>query len=324
MPPVFGPVSPSPTRLKSCAGASGTAASVSPLQSTSNDSSGPRSPSSMTTRAPGCRRTPPPRGSSARRPRPRGATRSRGRPSPPRARRSSRRRARRGCARNASAASSSPAPNDACIAVGTPAPSSSSFIQRFEPSRRAPASVGPKARRPRAVTASTTPHTSGSSGPTTTRSASTSSASDATASPVLGLHGEAPRDVLDPGVARRGEDLVDRLARASPHASACSRPPPPITSDAHAPPTRQPGARRSARGGTDPQERDRHARVRRDELDEVASLDREVVDPRGTRRSRDASPAGSRRRAGPCAAPTGGTARARSGCRRHPRRRRTP
>ena len=47
MPPVLGPVSPSPTRLKSWAGASGTARSPSHTHST--ESSGPDSPSSMTT-----------------------------------------------------------------------------------------------------------------------------------------------------------------------------------------------------------------------------------------------------------------------------------
>src|SRR4029450_7781843 len=47
MPPVLGPVSPSPTRLKSCAGASGTARV--PSQIASTDSSGPVRPSSITT-----------------------------------------------------------------------------------------------------------------------------------------------------------------------------------------------------------------------------------------------------------------------------------
>ncbi len=48
MPPVLGPASPSYARLKSCAGASGSAASGSPLQTTSNESSGPARPSSIT------------------------------------------------------------------------------------------------------------------------------------------------------------------------------------------------------------------------------------------------------------------------------------
>jgi hypothetical protein len=47
MPPVLGPVSPSPIRLKSCAGARGTARR--PSHTTSSDSSGPIMPSSITT-----------------------------------------------------------------------------------------------------------------------------------------------------------------------------------------------------------------------------------------------------------------------------------
>ena len=50
MPPVFGPVSPSPMRLKSCAGAIGTARS--PSHSASSDSSSPSRNSSTSTRAP--------------------------------------------------------------------------------------------------------------------------------------------------------------------------------------------------------------------------------------------------------------------------------
>ena len=45
MPPVFGPASPSPTRLKSCAGARGTA--VVPSHTARIDSSGPVRPSSI-------------------------------------------------------------------------------------------------------------------------------------------------------------------------------------------------------------------------------------------------------------------------------------
>ena len=47
IPPVFGPVSPSPTRLKSCAGASGS--TVSPSTSAKMDTSSPSSSSSITT-----------------------------------------------------------------------------------------------------------------------------------------------------------------------------------------------------------------------------------------------------------------------------------
>ena len=50
MPPVFGPVSPSPIRLKSCAGSSGSA--VTPSVTTNSDTSGPSRYSSMTTLCP--------------------------------------------------------------------------------------------------------------------------------------------------------------------------------------------------------------------------------------------------------------------------------
>ena len=52
MPPVFGPVSPSPTRLWSCAEASGIA--VSPSHSAKNEASSPTRNSSITTSAPAC------------------------------------------------------------------------------------------------------------------------------------------------------------------------------------------------------------------------------------------------------------------------------
>ena len=57
MPPVFGPVSPSPTRLWSCAEASGIA--VSPSHSAKNDASSPTRNSSITTSAPAAPRPPP-------------------------------------------------------------------------------------------------------------------------------------------------------------------------------------------------------------------------------------------------------------------------
>ena len=48
MPPVFGPVSPSPIRLKSCAGISGT--TVTPSVTPNSETSGPSRYSSITTR----------------------------------------------------------------------------------------------------------------------------------------------------------------------------------------------------------------------------------------------------------------------------------
>ena len=57
MPPVFGPVSPSPTRLWSCAEASGIA--VSPSHSAKNEASSPTRNSSITTSAPAAPSPPP-------------------------------------------------------------------------------------------------------------------------------------------------------------------------------------------------------------------------------------------------------------------------
>ena len=50
MPPVLGPVSPSPTRLKSCAGSSGT--TVSPSTTQNSDTSGPSRNDSSSTGCP--------------------------------------------------------------------------------------------------------------------------------------------------------------------------------------------------------------------------------------------------------------------------------
>ena len=56
MPPVFGPVSPSPTRLKSCAGSSGTA--VTPSHTANSETSGPARYSSTSTGWPDARTAP--------------------------------------------------------------------------------------------------------------------------------------------------------------------------------------------------------------------------------------------------------------------------
>src|SRR5207244_646455 len=97
-------------------------------------------------------------------------------------------------------------------AVGTPTSRISFLAYDFEPSIRAAAAVGPKARIPSSVRASTTPATSGASGPTTTRSTRSSLA--ARAIPAL------------PGAAiSSGRCGLLSSARTI----ACSRPPPPTT-----------------------------------------------------------------------------------------------
>ena len=94
--------------------------------------------------------------------------------------------------------------NDHDRAVGTPWRAITALANAFEPSRRAPEAVGPKARIPLALSASTAPATRGSSGPTTTRSTTSASAMSAIAdglvsatstssatSPIPGLPGAA-------------------------------------------------------------------------------------------------------------------------------------
>ena len=160
MPPVFGPASPSNARLKSCAETSGSAER--PSQIANSETSGPSRSSSTTTSpaAPPC------------------------------------------SARIASSTSASerqtktpfPAASPSAFtthggraiasraAVGTPAAAMTSFANAFEPSIRAAAALGPKTRKPNRRSASARPSTSGSSGPTTTRS--TSSERDETEQPL--------------------------------------------------------------------------------------------------------------------------------------------
>src|SRR5690606_23563201 len=96
---------------------------------------------------------------------------------------------------------------------GTPAAATSSFIHALDPSSRAPSAPGPKTRRPDARRRSARPSTSGTSGPTTNRSASTPSGGVATEPGMPGL----------PGVT------TTSASRPSTSASACSRPPLPMT-----------------------------------------------------------------------------------------------
>ena len=217
MPPVFGPVSPSPMRLKSCAGSSGDDAS-SPSVTQNSDTSGPSRYSSITTR-------------------PQAAAWAQrlvevvgdddalaggqpvvldhvGRPelgrAPPRPRRASvhtyapRRSARR-------PPPSRPWRTPCCPRVGPP--------RRTGRSRRCR----------RARTASATPATSGASGPITTRSASTSTASAATAA---GSSGSTPRcsaTAAVPALPGAQTSAVTAGSAARARQSACSRAPDPIT-----------------------------------------------------------------------------------------------
>ena len=121
MPPVFGPSSPSSARLKSCAAPSGTA--FRPSHSANSDTSRPSSSSSTTTVPPNAAaaRTPASTSSSVRQ------TKT---PFP---------------AASPSAFTTHGGRATASVAaVGTPAASSTSFANAFEPSIRAAAALGPK------------------------------------------------------------------------------------------------------------------------------------------------------------------------------------
>ena len=149
------------------------------------------------------------------------------------------------------AASTSPAVNVRWRAVGTPAPSSTSFIHSFEPSRRAPSAPGPTTRRPAARRRSASPATRGSSGPITYRSASSSSAGAGTEPGMPGF----------PGVTTTSAE------RRSTSASACSRPPEPTTQTAH-----QANCTYWSRPGPVPDEAHGHPDLALHEVEVAASL----------------------------------------------------
>ena len=102
------------------------------------------------------------------------------------------------------------------------------FAKTLLPSSCAASAAGPKIRRPAARNASTTPATSGASGPTTVRSAPTESAAARYASGVplpAEMHVATPAMPGFPGAAKT---LSTAGLWARRHASACSRPPLPM------------------------------------------------------------------------------------------------
>src|SRR3954451_12465543 len=114
-------------------------------------------------------------------------------------------------------------------AVGTFAAAMTSLANALDPSRRAAAREGPKAARPRPWSSSTSPATSGASGPTTVRptsSRSTRSAMGAMSStPASNVRASCAMPGL-PGVARTSGACGERV---SARTIACSRPPAPTT-----------------------------------------------------------------------------------------------
>src|SRR5690606_28461826 len=106
-----------------------------------------------------------------------------------------------------------------------------SLVKAFEPSSCAGARCGPKHRRPAALNASTTPSTSGASGPMmvsatcSLRASATSASMSSAATATLRSFGSSAVPAL-PGAT---STCVTRADCAHFHASACSRPPEPTT-----------------------------------------------------------------------------------------------
>ena len=214
MPPVLGPSSPSPIRLKSWAGWSGR--TVVPSVSAKSETSGPSRYSSTTTRSHDAAwATAASRSSVTTTPLPAARPSSfttYGAPSSSRA-----------------ATASARVSQTNARAVGTPAAAMTSLANALDPSSRAASRLGPKQAIPRSRTASATPATSGASGPTTTRSAPRSAASAATASPDSGSTSWSVATAAIPGLPGAAWTSVTPGSRERARARACSRPPVPMT-----------------------------------------------------------------------------------------------
>src|SRR5262245_32872254 len=212
MPPVFGPVSPSPARLKSCAGSRGTA--VMPSVTANSDTSGPSRNSSMTT-VPAARAC-----ASA-------AARSSVTTTPlPAASPSA--LTTNGGPNSASAEAASPSLVQVrARAVGMPAASMTCLANDFDPSSMAARRPGPKQAMPAARSSSASPATSGASGPTTTRPGAVERASAVTAAMSARSTGCVVATRAMPGLPGAACRSVTSASAASARASACSRPPDP-------------------------------------------------------------------------------------------------
>ncbi len=207
MPPVFGPTSPSPSRLKSCAAPSGTTRR--PSESANSETSGPSSSSSMTTPWPSASTAGSAASSSS-------AVRHTNTPLP--------------AARPSDLTTHGTRATARVSAVGTPAARSTSLANAFDPSIRAASALGPNTAIPLWRRTSATPATSGTSGPMTTRSTSRVSASASRPSPSSARTGwQWPRAAM-PGLPGAAWSSVSRVLCASRQASACSRAPEPTTS----------------------------------------------------------------------------------------------
>ena len=220
MPPVLGPASPSPTRLKSWAGTSGTA--VYPSVIANSETSGPSRYSSTTTAPPArarhaaawsraaCRSsvttTPLPAGEPVVLDHVRGAELVE--------------RVRR---------PRSMVVHTCAMAVGTPASAMTCLAKAFEPSSCAAAPDGPNVANPAPRRASATPATSGASGPITTRSTASSRARRTTSSGSVAATAWLVPTSAVPALPGATCTAATAGSAASDRARACSRPPEPIT-----------------------------------------------------------------------------------------------
>ena len=204
---MFGPVSPSPIRLKSCAGASGTTRC--PSESAKTEISSPESSSSITIG--------PSNAEAARRPSSSCADVSQMKTPFP-------------AASPSTLTTQGGLATESVSAVGTPAAAITSLAKLFDPSIRAAARPGPKTDTPFRRSASATPATSGASGPITARSVSRLRARPSSASASSARTGWQSPSAAIPGLPGAACSAVTPDACASFQASACSRPPDPTRS----------------------------------------------------------------------------------------------
>src|SRR5579875_1775049 len=223
MPPVLGPLSPSPTRLKSCAASSGT--TVVPSTTQNNDTSGPSRKDSNSTGCPVSSRL----AACARATSRSGVTTT---PLPAASRSSFTTHAGSPAAtpNRASAASKCAGLSTISLAaVRTPAAAITSLANAFEPSIRAASSEGPKQATPASRSASATPSTSGISGPMTTRSERTRWASSTTSSAEVMSTGCCSAISAVPALPGATKSASTCGSSRKANNRACSRAPEPIT-----------------------------------------------------------------------------------------------
>ena len=222
MPPVFGPASSSPTRLKSCAGTSGT--TVSPSQMQNSDTSGPDRNSSTTTAPSGLARqafacsSASARSSVTTTPLPAASPSSLTTCGAPRA--------------SSASSTSATVVQTWAIPVGTSAADMTSLAKALLPSSRAASADGPKHAMPASRTASATPATSGASGPMTTRSTPIETASATTPAASLTPPGSGSQRATAsmPGLPGAAITASTDGSSAMERTRACSRAPDPTTS----------------------------------------------------------------------------------------------